>query len=336
MRALALAAGTLVGTLVGTPAAGAQPRPAPTQRPPIIDVHLHASPAASQGPPPVPVCPGTAQLVAPPRPDSMRLPELMECASPLRSPTTDDEIMRQTLTLLERYNVVAVTSGSRSLIRRWKAAAPARILPSFGADNADSVRAWAASREIVALGELGYQYSGLAPGDSVPERAFALAEQLDLPVGLHMGLGPPGAPYIGLPRYRMRLSNPLLLEETLIRHPRLRLYVMHAGWPFLDEMVGLMWAHPQVYVDVGVISWALPRREFHQYLRRLVDAGFGKRIMFGSDNMIWPDAVRIAIENVEAADFLSAAQKRDIFYNNAARFLRLPAAAAAPARAPVP
>jgi hypothetical protein len=29
------------------------------------------------------------------------------------------------------------------------------------------------------------------------------------------------------------------------------------------------------------------------------------------------------IEAVESADFLSEAQKRDIFYNNAARFLRL-------------
>ena len=323
MRAPALAAVTLVSAL----AADAQPRPA--RRQPIIDVHLHASPAASQGPPPVPVCPGTGQLVAPARPDSIRLPELMRCASPLRSPATDDEIMRQTLALLERYNVTAVTSGSRALVRRWKAAAPERILPSFGAEPADSVRAWAASREIVGIGELGYQYQGLTPGDSVHERAFALAEELDLPVGLHMGLGPPGAPYVGLPRYRMRLSNPLLLEETLVRRPRLRLYVMHAGWPFLDEMVGLMWAHPQLYVDVGVISWALPRREFHAYLRRLVDMGFGTRVMFGSDQMVWPDALRIAIENVEAADFLTPAQKRDIFYNNAARFFRLPPATAA-------
>ena len=55
----------------------------------------------------------------------------------------------------------------------------------------------------------------------------------------------------------------------------------------------------------------------------LVDAGFQKRIMFGSDQMIWPEAIRIAIETVEGADFLSAEQKRDIFYYNAARFLRL-------------
>ena len=57
--------------------------------------------------------------------------------------------------------------------------------------------------------------------------------------------------------------------------------------------------------------------------RRLVEAGFGERIMFGSDQMQWPGAIEVAIEAVESAPFLTADQKRDIFYNNAVRFLRL-------------
>jgi predicted TIM-barrel fold metal-dependent hydrolase len=103
---------------------------------------------------------------------------------------------------------------------------------------------------------------------------------------------------------------------------------MHAGWPMIDQMIGLLYAHPQVYVDVGVISWFIPRPEFHAYLRRLVDAGMSKRIVFGSDQMIWPDALRIAIEGIESAAFLTPEQKRDIFYNNAVRFLRLGASVA--------
>ena len=91
----------------------------------------------------------------------------------------------------------------------------------------------------------------------------------------------------------------------------------------LDQMVALMWAHPQVHVDIAVINWGLPRREFHAYLRRLVDAGFGKRIMFGSDQMVWPETIEMALEGVESASFLSNEQKRDILYNNAVRFFRL-------------
>lgn len=59
-------------------------------------------------------------------------------------------------------------------------------------------------------------------------------------------MGQPGAAYTGDPKYRMSLSNPLLLEEVLVRHPKLRLYVMHAGWPMGDAMIGLLYAHPQI------------------------------------------------------------------------------------------
>lgn len=98
---------------------------------------------------------------------------------------------------------------------------------------------------------------------------------------------------------------------------------MHAGWPYLEDMKALMYAHPQVYVDVAVIDWALPKAEFHSFLKGLFDAGFGKRIMFGSDQMEWPQTIDDAIDNINSADFLSMQQKEDIFYDNAATFLGL-------------
>lgn len=74
-------------------------------------------------------------------------------------------------------------------------------------------------------------------------------------------------------------------------------------------------------------------------MRRLVEASFAKRIMFGFDEMIWPDAIKLAIDGVNSADFLSPKQKRDILYNNAVRFLRFDPAsmtgAVAPVRAPI-
>jgi hypothetical protein len=72
-----------------------------------------------------------------------------------------------------------------------------------------------------------------------------------------------------------------------------------------------------------VICFALPTKEFHRYLQRIVESGFGKRVMFGSDQMNWPAAIEHCIESIESAAFLAPNQKRDILYNNAARFLRL-------------
>lgn len=123
--------------------------------------------------------------------------------------------------------------------------------------------------------------------------------------------------------YRARLHSPLVIEDALVRHPKLRVYLMHAGWPMLDDLLAVLYAHPQVHVDVGVISFVLPRQEFHRYLQGIVNAGFAKRVMFGSDQMNWPAAIEVAIQAVETAPFLTPEQKRDILFNNAARFLRL-------------
>ncbi len=95
---------------------------------------------------------------------------------------------------------------------------------------------------------------------------------------------------------------------------------MHAGWPFIEETKAILYMYPQVNVDVAVINWALPVKEFHNYLEQLVVAGFSKRIMYGSDQMVWKDALKISIDNIESAIFLTAQQKDDIFYNNAKKF----------------
>ena len=243
--------------------------------------------------------------------------------------TNEQSHMRETMAQMKKYNIVkAVVSTHYEAVLRWKTAASDNIIASYGFDdpatvNLEFLRKEHAAGRLLSIGEVGAQYEGLAPNDPKLDPIYALAEELDIPVGIHIGLSKPGVSYDDSPKYRAALSNPMLLEEALLRHPKLRLYVMHAGWPMLDQMVALMWAHPQVYVDVAVINWALPRAEFHAYLRRLVEAGFGQRIMFGSDQMVWPDAIGRAVEGIESAAFLSEQQKRDIFYNNAARFLRL-------------
>jgi len=37
---------------------------------------------------------------------------------------------------------------------------------------------------------------------------------------------------------------------------------MHAGWPKLDDVLATLYTHPQLYVDLGVICYMLPRKEF--------------------------------------------------------------------------
>lgn len=48
-----------------------------------------------------------------------------------------------------------------------------------------------------------------------------------------------------------------------------------------------------------------------------------KRLMFGSDPMRWSGSIGWAVEAIQEAPLLSNKQKLDMFYNNAARFLRI-------------
>ncbi len=301
---------------------------------PVIDMHLHAFDAGNLGPPPVFICApfpswpirdpktggeayGAEFLTRPP------------CVSPLRSPLTDEDLMQRTLSILRSRNVIGLANGPAKIVAKWKEAGGDQILTAAtfdaktGKPTVDDLRRIVKGSHVSAFAEIASQYDGIAANDPRMEPYYALAEELDVPVGIHMGPGPPGAAYYLAPDYRMRLSSLLLLEDVLTRHPKLRLWAMHAGWPFADDAIGALYAHPQLYVDIAIIDYAFPRKEFFGYLQRLVDAGFGNRIMFGSDEMVWPDAVSAAIDTIQSAPSLTSQQKRDILYNNAARFLRL-------------
>jgi predicted TIM-barrel fold metal-dependent hydrolase len=238
---------------------------------------------------------------------------------------------------MKRLGIVkaVVSSGAdHDAVLRWRERAPGTVLVGYSFDDPAEmdvarIRREHAAGRLQVIGEVGAQYAGLAPDDPRMEPVYALAEELDVPLALHMHPGPPGAPYPPFGMLKMRASNgrPLRLEEPLLRHPKMRIYVMHAGWPYLDEMIALLYAHPQVHVDVGVIDWTQPRGEFDRFLRGLVEAGYGRRVLFGSDQMVWPDAIEQAVRTVESAAYLTAEQKADIFYGNAARFLRLETAA---------
>ena len=36
---------------------------------------------------------------------------------------------------------------------------------------------------------------------------------------------------------------------------------MHGGWPHIAELKALMYAHPNLYVEVAVLNWILPEAE---------------------------------------------------------------------------
>jgi len=313
-RQHSLQASILAGVL-----AAAAPVATAQTREPIIDVHLHAYP-----------------------PDEA-IPDVANPANGKKPGVkTGEEHRQKILAEMKRLNVVkgVVSGGSGDRLGaaiRWREADPSRFIAGAGirgsADTPlpalDVLRKAFQTGQLGVLGEVTAEYAGATLSDPRYEPYLALAEELDIPVALHTGTGPPGISYDECCRnFRVSLGNPILIEDALNRHPKLRVNLMHAGWPFLQETIAILFEYPQVYADLGAADWLLPRAEFHAYLNALMRAGFGKRILFGSDQMYWPEGIGLAIEGIETAPFLSAAEKRDIFYNNAVKFLKLDEAGA--------
>ena len=228
--------------------------------------------------------------------------------------------------------MTAVVFGDPASVQKWKAAAPKRVIPgtSFakggGLDNripVDELRKDFKENGFKVMGEIGLQYEGLSPSDPSIDQYFALAEELDVPVAIHMGTGGSGRANLTMPGFRGSKGDPLLLEDLLARHRKLRVQVMHAGYPMIDNMLTLLQANSHVYVDVAGLIWSYPLKEVNRYIERLVDAGFEDRVMFGTDQLVWPKLMAYSISIIQNADYLTSEQKRDILYNNAARFLRL-------------
>lgn len=301
-----IASVALPGALIASDANGARP---------IIDVHMHAYPATTPFPNPI-VNPITG------------------AKSPIRNGAGH---LAACIAEMKRHNVVKgiVSGGDGDRLQAaidWHDRDPDRFVAGAGIRGSedtplpplDTLRAAFAAKRLGVLGEVTSQYAGLSLSDPSYEPYLALAEAFDIPVALHTGTMPEGTPFDPCCRpARARFGNPGLIEEALNRHPTLRINLMHGGWPYLDDTLAMLMLYPNVNIDTGALDWLMPRPHFHDYLRKFVDAGFGKRIMFGSDHMYWPDAIGLAIEGVESAAFLSEEQKRDIFYNNAVRFYKL-------------
>ncbi len=279
-------------------------------RGPIIDVHLHAH---------------TRESLAQPVPNP---------ATGQMSPKSAEEHRTRSLAIMKERNVVlGIVSGSALAdVEAWDAAAPDRIMKGISVD--DPTRFIAPQdldrlfqeQKLDAFGEVAAQYAGYSPSDPAFDAYWAVAEKHGVPVGIHTGGAPPGTPYSCCPKFRLALGDPLLLEDMLVKYPKLKVYVMHAGGFFPQNALMLMTMYPHVYVDIGTLTWTpIAGDLLEPFLteakrRRLLD-----RVMFGSDQMRWPEAIALAIDRVNRLSFLTVEEKADIFYDNAAKFLGLTA-----------
>lgn len=284
-------------------------------RAPVIDVHLHIGPGI----------------------------EGSQYYTPREGETLDEAKLRTLREDMDAHNVVlGIAGGPPASVKRYREAMPGRLIGSVVFPCTDGVdpnlircfedggnwpdlhdlERWAEEGRIGALGELLNVYAGIAPTDPRMTPYYAFAAEHDLIVLAHADSGPPPRARVAgcCPDFDGRYGDPTLFEPVLERHPNLRVILYHVFRPsFVESTIDLLDAYPNVMVDVSPMAAPMPEPWVPQALQRLVEAGHGDRILFGSDYL---GTIGESLAILEASPF-SDEQKRAIVYDNAARFLRL-------------
>ena len=177
--------------------------------------------------------------------------------------------------------VKAIASGSLTVIRDFQIADSGRFIPALDyvdmqhnplPDTSTFIR-YIREKKFAVFGELGLQYEGKTLEDPEFEPYLAVCERMGIPKALHTGMSFPNTTYTCCPKFRTRLGNPQLIEEVLVKHPKLKLQLMHMGYPYLQETKAILNVYPQVYTDIAAIDWLRPVADFYSYLKSFMEAG---------------------------------------------------------------
>ena len=144
---------------------------------------------------------------------------------------------------------------------------------------------------------------------------YAKCVELDVPVNIHVGIN-------FSTESCMEYGRPSMLDEVMGHFPELRACAAPPGWPWVQELIGVAWKHPNVAIGLVFVKPKLlgiahsGYESLLQYGRTILQ----DRIIFGSG---YPRlSPWSAIEEIEALPLADEVRDKWL-YQNAKRFLRL-------------
>jgi len=153
--------------------------------------------------------------------------------------------------------------------------------------------------------------SGFYPNDERLYPVYEKAEELHIPITIHMGVKPPAE------ENRVKYCQPIYLDDVAVDFPDLTLIIAHAGYPWLDETILVGLYAQNVYADISTLNQVeevMGCEVILPTLRRLKASLGVTRILFGSDGIFNLEKL---IQAVKTADFLSESDKEKILWKNA-------------------
>jgi predicted TIM-barrel fold metal-dependent hydrolase len=144
------------------------------------------------------------------------------------------------------------------------------------------------------------------PDDPKAEPVWAKAEELRIPVLLHVGQTFAG----GYVKY----AHPINVDAVAADHPDLVILLAHFGFPWTEEVISLAWTRPNVWIELS--GW-LPRY-IPPNIWRFCRSMFSDRTVFGTDYPgIKPQQWIADFEQIELPDEV----KEKVLHKNARRLI---------------
>lgn len=154
------------------------------------------------------------------------------------------------------------------------------------------------------------------PSGDYMEPLYAICERENKPILFHAGLSwEPDTP--------SKYCHPCLFEDTIMKHPGLRICLAHFAWPWVREMVMLMMKYPNVYTDTSLLYVDSPEEQMmelftHDMGPRWFERCFPNQVMFASNGPRFRAfKLKRALDKVPMRDFA----RENLYYKNALRFL---------------
>jgi predicted TIM-barrel fold metal-dependent hydrolase len=144
---------------------------------------------------------------------------------------------------------------------------------------------------------------------------YAKCIELDIPVNIHCSINFATSTL-------MRYGHPSLLDEVMVDFPELRVCASPPGFPWVHELIGVAWRHPNVSIGLVAVrpKYLQVSGSGYEPLLQYGRTVLKDRIIFGSAYPLGPIARTIA--EIRALPLGKEVEKLWL-HDNAKRFLRL-------------
>jgi predicted TIM-barrel fold metal-dependent hydrolase len=146
---------------------------------------------------------------------------------------------------------------------------------------------------------------------------YDMCEGMGVPIWIHTSAN-------WIPNQSIYYGHPKYLEPALMDFPRLKIIAGHGGWPWVPDMVIMLWKYEGLYVDTSAHRpkyVAMPNSGWEMFMH-FANTTIQDKILFGSDWVSMGMPIKDVLREVAAWPLRDSVREK-LFWKNAVRVFNL-------------